>query len=449
MYGSGMQLSKSETEDAVEEWFCDEDCRVNAGRGRKKRCCLLHCGKCVGAREEDKTGGGADQSGITRLGAYVTGREGWVPLDLTLPDLNADEASDATSDCCILYAVPSLVVAAIVMRALRQSPLTWGSYSISIVDFRNNLCTTWLRLCAAEEQTSNRVNMIELDCGKYQYLISVHPQSFSSPIVLLLASCQKCLKLVTFSPAISGFSLFWSPLSMGRQAANLDKQALKRGHLARWANDLQDLADAIPDTHGLMIHRIWKGLPPPIRRQIPPNHASWETFCNALRNLVPGVETIPDTTVIPEPEPEAEPEVEISVPLSSEMHGDGTDLSRYFWPRYALPVLSNGCQSAADALTSAGMRLVGLVYDARKTIVDLGSVFVEFEPLLHTSPQIYTRKQWDGGLQQAGSTQSTTLSRNHPPEPSSSPSSGSSSECSAPSSSISRSSSVKAFLDGH
>ncbi|KAJ6628809.1 hypothetical protein B0H10DRAFT_1940189 [Mycena sp. CBHHK59/15] len=84
------------------------------------------------------------------------------------------------------------------------------------------------------------------------------------------------------------------------------------------------------------------------------------------------------------------------------MHGDGTDLSQYFWPRYALPVLSNGCQSAADALTSAGMRLVGLVYDAWKTIMDLGSVFVEFEPLLHTSPQIYTRKQWDGVKQHHG-----------------------------------------------
>ncbi|KAJ6595400.1 hypothetical protein B0H10DRAFT_1960431 [Mycena sp. CBHHK59/15] len=229
-------------------------------------------------------------------------------------------------------------------------------------------------------------------------------------------------------------------------AANLDKQAVKRGHLARWANDLQDLADAILDTHGLMIHRIWKGLPPPIRRQISPNHASWETFCNALRNLVPGVETIPDTNwrhpfrsglvvklnhhmpelfrgrdpdpstpkkkkknrslspgpvhdydyvsdsededidtaVIPESEPEAEPEVEISVPLSSEMHGDGTDLSQYFWPGYALPVLSNG------------------FYDARKTIMDLGSVFVEFEPLLHTSPQIYTLKQWDGVKQHRG-----------------------------------------------
>ncbi|KAJ6628359.1 hypothetical protein B0H10DRAFT_2184863 [Mycena sp. CBHHK59/15] len=29
-------IQESETEDAVEEWFCDEDCRVNAGRGRKK-----------------------------------------------------------------------------------------------------------------------------------------------------------------------------------------------------------------------------------------------------------------------------------------------------------------------------------------------------------------------------------------------------------------------------
>ncbi|KAJ6616050.1 hypothetical protein B0H10DRAFT_1949405 [Mycena sp. CBHHK59/15] len=66
-------IQESETEDAVEEWFCNEDYRVNAG------CCLLHCGKCVGAREEDKTGGGADQSGITRLGAYVHQEESTAP----------------------------------------------------------------------------------------------------------------------------------------------------------------------------------------------------------------------------------------------------------------------------------------------------------------------------------------------------------------------------------
>ncbi|KAJ6569976.1 hypothetical protein B0H10DRAFT_1964888 [Mycena sp. CBHHK59/15] len=76
-------------------------------------------------------------------------------------------------------------------------------------------------------------------------------------------------------------------------ARALDKQALARGHLSQWANDLQDFADAIPDTHGLMIYKVWQGLHPPIRRQISPNHASWDSFCDALRNLVHGVETVP------------------------------------------------------------------------------------------------------------------------------------------------------------
>ncbi|KAJ6602969.1 hypothetical protein B0H10DRAFT_2316281 [Mycena sp. CBHHK59/15] len=70
-------------------------------------------------------------------------------------------------------------------------------------------------------------------------------------------------------------------------------------------------------------------------------------------------------------------------------HGEGTDLSRYFWPHYALPVLSSTAISACDAISSAGMRLVSLVYDARKTIMNLGTVFVE----------IYTRKQWNGIMQ--------------------------------------------------
>ncbi|KAJ6539914.1 hypothetical protein B0H10DRAFT_1971203 [Mycena sp. CBHHK59/15] len=50
-------------------------------------------------------------------------------------------------------------------------------------------------------------------------------------------------------------------------------------------------------------------------------------------------------------------------------HGEGTDLSRYFWPHYALPVLSSTAISACDAISSAGMRL------------------------------IYTRKQWNGIMQ--------------------------------------------------
>ncbi|KAJ6619305.1 hypothetical protein B0H10DRAFT_1946956 [Mycena sp. CBHHK59/15] len=66
--------------------------------------------------------------------------------------------------------------------------------------------------------------------------------------------------------------------------------------------------------------------------------------------------------------------------------GEGTDLSRYFWPCCALPVLPSTALSACDAISSAGMRLVSLVYDARKTIMNLGTVFVE----------IYIRKQWNG-----------------------------------------------------
>ncbi|KAJ6616000.1 hypothetical protein B0H10DRAFT_1949477 [Mycena sp. CBHHK59/15] len=66
--------------------------------------------------------------------------------------------------------------------------------------------------------------------------------------------------------------------------------------------------------------------------------------------------------------------------------GEGTDLLRYFWPCCALPVLPSTALSACDAISSAGMRLVNLVYDARKTIMNLGTVFVE----------IYIRKQWNG-----------------------------------------------------
>ncbi|KAJ6617357.1 hypothetical protein B0H10DRAFT_1948431 [Mycena sp. CBHHK59/15] len=66
--------------------------------------------------------------------------------------------------------------------------------------------------------------------------------------------------------------------------------------------------------------------------------------------------------------------------------GEGTDLSRYFWPCYALPVLPSTALSACDAISSAGMRLASLVYDARKTIMNLGTVFIE----------IYIRKQWNG-----------------------------------------------------
>ncbi|KAK7015089.1 hypothetical protein R3P38DRAFT_3000142 [Favolaschia claudopus] len=83
------------------------------------------------------------------------------------------------------------------------------------------------------------------------------------------------------------------------QASSLSKTALQRDRLAQWANDLEDLADAIPDTHGLLIHQVWEGLHPPIRRQISPNHASWASFCNAIRDLQYGVETVPEKLPVP------------------------------------------------------------------------------------------------------------------------------------------------------
>ncbi|KAJ6620165.1 hypothetical protein B0H10DRAFT_1946231 [Mycena sp. CBHHK59/15] len=256
-------------------------------------------------------------------------------------------------------------------------------------------------------------------------------------------------------------------------AKTFDKHALARGHLARWAKDLQDLADAIPDTHGLMIHTVWSGLHAPIRRQISPNHASWDTFSSALRDLKHGIETTPTSLPVPwhrcylpihipyqigntpshsglvvkitchmpelfrgrDPDPSRQKkrskarsispahshvsdsddeDIDTTIVLETEIltldnekeqvnyresHGARTNFSRYFWPRYALPVLSDRAYSAVGAMQSAGMKLTGLVYDARKTIMNLGTVFVEFEPLLHTSPQIYTRKQWNGVMQ--------------------------------------------------
>ncbi|KAJ6565745.1 hypothetical protein B0H10DRAFT_1965503 [Mycena sp. CBHHK59/15] len=217
--------------------------------------------------------------------------------------------------------------------------------------------------------------------------------------------------LVTIVHGPNGLNVIglWCNLSAGESGAaatreatllayakTFDKHALARGHLARWAKDLQDLADTIPDTHGLMIHTVWSGLHAPIQRQISPNHASWDTFSSALRDLKLGIKTTPTSLLETEILTLDDEKEQVNY---RESHGAQTDFSRYFWPQYALPVLSDRAYSAVGAMQSAGMKLMGLVYDARKTIMNLGTVFVEFEPLLHTSPQIYTRKQWNGVMQ--------------------------------------------------
>ncbi|KAJ6590324.1 hypothetical protein B0H10DRAFT_1961078 [Mycena sp. CBHHK59/15] len=207
----------------------------------------------------------------------------------------------------------------------------------------------------------------------------------------------------------------WSDLSTGECTASvdrevillayartLDKRALARGCLSGSPNDLQDFADAIPDTHGLMIHAVWQGLPPIIWHQISLNHASWESFCNVLQELHLDIETVPllwhnpdptntkkkkkarsvslvqsnvsdsddediDTAAIIQQSDDTEIE-DLTFPSQppKASHGEGTDLSHYFWPRCALPVLSSTALSTHDAIASAGMRL------------------------------IYTRKQWNG-----------------------------------------------------
>ncbi|KAK6967141.1 hypothetical protein R3P38DRAFT_2589411 [Favolaschia claudopus] len=229
------------------------------------------------------------------------------------------------------------------------------------------------------------------------------------------------------------------------QAASFSKTALQRDRLAQWANDLEDLADAIPDTHGLLIHRVWEGLHPPIRRQISPNHNSWASFCTAIRELRYGVETIPETLPIPwhrrrlplyvpytiGDRPSATPLVVKLTPqmpqvyrgrdptktplkrgsdsdddsdagsawdsdsdIDDNISAHPVDPDRYYWPKYVFPEIDFA--GSIRAISDVGLRLKGLLFDARKTILDLGTAFLEIEPLLHTSPQIYTKKQWEG-----------------------------------------------------
>ncbi|KAK6983818.1 hypothetical protein R3P38DRAFT_2578028 [Favolaschia claudopus] len=240
-------------------------------------------------------------------------------------------------------------------------------------------------------------------------------------------------------------------------ASSLSKFALKRGHLAQWANDLEDLADAIPDTHGLLIHSVWEQLHPPIRRQLSPNHSSWASFCAAIRELRDGVEITPQKREIIVPVPWHRQRLPLCVPYKitdrpsttplvvkltarmprvyrgrdptktpvkddsdseeddddssdSESEWDQetndndafdadapeyyTDYTRYYWPKYLFPDID--VSGPIRVIADVGLKLQGLLYDARKTILNLGNAYLEIEPLLHTSPQIYTKEQWEG-----------------------------------------------------
>jgi len=55
-------------------------------------------------------------------------------------------------------------------------------------------------------------------------------------------------------------------------------------HIA-WADRVQQLAGAIPDTHGLLIGETREKMPTVLRRLINAEHITWLTFCDAVRKI--------------------------------------------------------------------------------------------------------------------------------------------------------------------
>ncbi|KAJ6487976.1 hypothetical protein C8R45DRAFT_930180 [Mycena sanguinolenta] len=82
-------------------------------------------------------------------------------------------------------------------------------------------------------------------------------------------------------------------------ASTFNLKMLKDGYHKVWATRLARLADAIPDTHGLLINKIWKKLPEIIRCQISPNYTCWNAFQSAIQCMQAGVTLDPE--ILPEP----------------------------------------------------------------------------------------------------------------------------------------------------
>ncbi|KAJ6625159.1 hypothetical protein B0H10DRAFT_1942748 [Mycena sp. CBHHK59/15] len=242
--------------------------------------------------------------------------------------------------------------------------------------------------------------------------------------------------LVTIVHGPNGLNVIglWCNLSAGESGAaatreatllayakTFDKHALARGHLARWAKYLQHFADAIPDTHGLMIHTVWSGLHAPIQRQISPNHASWDTFSSALRDLKLGIETTPTSLPVPwhrcylpihipyqigNTPSHSGLVVKITRHMPELFRGRDPDPSRQkkrSKARSISPAHSHVSYSDDEDIdTTIVLETEILTLDDEKEQEQslLNHLYLyQFEPLLHTSPQIYTRKQWNGVMQ--------------------------------------------------
>ncbi|KAJ7455484.1 hypothetical protein FB451DRAFT_1516146 [Mycena latifolia] len=72
------------------------------------------------------------------------------------------------------------------------------------------------------------------------------------------------------------------------------------------------------------------------------------------------------------------------------------DRSLYLWPSYILSELDKPGVSELEAFSNLDLELVGVEYDARDIILDLKGCYLEVEPLLHTSPQIFRNDEWEG-----------------------------------------------------
>jgi hypothetical protein len=66
-----------------------------------------------------------------------------------------------------------------------------------------------------------------------------------------------------------------------------------------WAIRLGRLAEAIPDTHGLLINAVWSQLPDIFKTQLSPLHDTWDSFVSALYQLAPGVPVVPAQRRLP------------------------------------------------------------------------------------------------------------------------------------------------------
>ncbi|KAF8186853.1 hypothetical protein K438DRAFT_1973059 [Mycena galopus ATCC 62051] len=66
-----------------------------------------------------------------------------------------------------------------------------------------------------------------------------------------------------------------------------------------WATRLCRLADSVPDTHGLLIPKVWATFPAAVKSQISPNHCIWSEFCAAIAALRTSVFLVPDKLPLP------------------------------------------------------------------------------------------------------------------------------------------------------